>query len=84
MVASPVQQKLPLSSSSPAAPLLPGHCGHCDLDNEAQKHSFSGGTGGVGGGLTFAHDAIFFSAIRPRTLALIGQLQGTALLPTPV
>ena len=37
----------PLSSSSPAAPLLPGHCGHCDLDNEAQKHSFSGGTGGA-------------------------------------
>ena len=31
----------------PAAPLLPGHCGHCDLDNEAQKHSFSRGAGGV-------------------------------------
>ena len=31
----------------PPAPLLPTYCGHCDLDNEAQKHSFSRGPGGV-------------------------------------
>ena len=51
----------------PPAPLLPTYCGHCDLDNEHKSTASLGGWGRWGG-FTLAHDAIFFSGIRPLAL----------------